>query len=496
MLELLKNDDNRKGHGVFRCVCGAEKSIRKSAVKSGGTKSCGCHRRRIAVQNGKCATTHGMSNTPVYTKWAGLKNLCKEWSESFESFYDFVKGDWEAGKTGITIKEGYKKLSPESIILTSINEAKRINTARTSMWKHGVEHHTQLEEVKSKARKTNMDRYGGSPSSNEEVKEKIRQTCLRKYGVDHYSKSDEGRQKARSLFQVHDGKTGKELAEDIGVSASHMNKMIREHGYEHAIQYERNYTFIESVIANILNELGVRYEQNVKIGDKFADFVLPDHMVVIEADGLYWHSDAINKDNRYHINKRFLYQDLGYKPLFFREDEIHNRTTAVKSVIQNAVRKCQKVFARKCNIVELTKNESKFFFTSNHLMGAGRGRCFGLEYEGEVVCAMQIVNKQAYTDISRFCTRGGWSVVGGFSRLIKKIEREINPRSIQTFVDMRYGTGEYLKSLGFTKKSEHISFRWIKNCESVHRMKFSGNSGYEKGWSKIWDCGQSKFVKS
>lgn len=190
-----------------------------------------------------------------------------------------------------------------------------------------------------------------------------------------------------------------------------------------------------------------------------------------------------------------MYQDLGYKPLFFREDEIHNNTNAVRSIIQNAVCKCRKVFARKCKIALLTKNESKAFFHSNHLMGAGRGMTFGLMYDDEVVCAIQVVNKKNYTDISRFCTKSGWSVVGGYSRLIKKIEREINPRSIQTFVDMRYGTGEYLKGLGFTKESEHISFRWTKNCESVHRMKFKSNSGYDNGWNKIWDCGQSKFTK-
>jgi hypothetical protein len=101
MLTFVKNDDNRRGHGIYECKCGTIKSIRKSAVNSHGTKSCGCHRRETASINGKMVTTHGMCDSPIYRKWAGLKtknSLCMEW-QSFEVFYDFVKNDWNNGMT-------------------------------------------------------------------------------------------------------------------------------------------------------------------------------------------------------------------------------------------------------------------------------------------------------------------------------------------------------------------------------------------------------------
>lgn len=45
-LTALRPDPERKGYWIFRCDCGTEKSIRARNVFSGGTKSCGCARRK------------------------------------------------------------------------------------------------------------------------------------------------------------------------------------------------------------------------------------------------------------------------------------------------------------------------------------------------------------------------------------------------------------------------------------------------------------------
>jgi hypothetical protein len=97
-------------------------------------------------------------------------------------------------------------------------------------------------------------------------------------------------------------------------------------------------------------------------------------------------------------------------------------------------------------------------------------------------------------DISRFCSSRGISVIGGFSKLLKNFERDYKPNYIQTFIDLRYGTGSYLPSLGFTRKSCYPSFSWTDGENTYHRLKFRGNSGYRQGLIKIWDCGQAKFI--
>ena len=55
------------------CKCGTEKSVFGANLRAGKTKSCGCYgRERYKVIN----KTHGMSKTPEFRIWSGLKSRC------------------------------------------------------------------------------------------------------------------------------------------------------------------------------------------------------------------------------------------------------------------------------------------------------------------------------------------------------------------------------------------------------------------------------------
>tara|TARA_Y100000593_G_C4261814_1_gene312614 strand:- start:867 stop:1193 length:327 start_codon:yes stop_codon:yes gene_type:complete len=51
----------------------------------------------------------------------------------------------------------------------------------------------------------------------------------------------------------------------------------------------RDYTNQENIIALILDEFGMRYEQQFHIPPYILDFYIPDIKMVIEADGVYGH---------------------------------------------------------------------------------------------------------------------------------------------------------------------------------------------------------------
>ena len=96
-LKLIEKKENRKG--LFKCSCGTEKQIRISSVKSGSTKSCGCHRKKQAVINGKSVKTHGESKSKLYRLWADLKTkgkLSKEFYE-YQNFKDWAKDKYKPG---------------------------------------------------------------------------------------------------------------------------------------------------------------------------------------------------------------------------------------------------------------------------------------------------------------------------------------------------------------------------------------------------------------
>jgi hypothetical protein len=102
--------------------------------------------------------------------------------------------------------------------------------------------------------------------------------------------------------------------------------------------------------------------------------------------------------------------------------------------------------------------------------------------------------KKGVLEISRFCNELNISVTGGFTKLLKGIIVAESPDEIMTFTDLRYGDGEYLKDFGFEKATNHLSFKWTDFYRIYNRMNFPGNSGYNVGLFKIWDCGQAKWV--
>lgn len=392
---------------------------------------------------------------------------------------------------------------------------------QTSLINFGVENPQSLDIVKNKTKKTCLEKYGEiAPAKSNSIKEKIcntnlqkygkkyytqtekflkssQDTCLKKYGENHYNKSIEGRKRLRKssikrgIAIIIDGKTLSEIAKEKGVAASSIHQKYKKIGNQ-VVSYKKNESFLETVIKKHLESNNINFLHNKKIGNYFPDFSFNN--IIIECDGLYWHSDIFHNSS-YHKNKRDFYIKSGYRPFFFREDEIINKLEIVKSIISNSIHINKKIYARQCIFKPISKSIAKDFFENNHLMGNGNGLCFGLYFEDLLVSVMSVKKINNGLDVSRFCCLNNYSVIGGFSKLLKNIEKKFNPDFVQTFIDLRYGSGEYLKDFGFIKESERVSFKWVKDNKTVHRMNFPGNTGYDHGFNKIWDCGQAKWVK-
>ena len=87
---------------VCKCDCGNTATVRANSLKHGRVKSCGCLRSESNLQR---KTTHGLSNTRLYSVWNNMKKrctnpnaqnykrygargicVCDEWANSFENF--------------------------------------------------------------------------------------------------------------------------------------------------------------------------------------------------------------------------------------------------------------------------------------------------------------------------------------------------------------------------------------------------------------------------
>lgn len=461
----------------------------------------------------------------LYTIWRAIKTKCKKYNIELEdswldynAFYQdnistyqenlcfsridcmrgFVKGNCNySSRSEISAKNG--KVGGKKRKGIKQSKETRAKIQETCIARYGTTSPLLNSQIKDKIKQTLLDKYGVDHSSKMvKTQETKRKKSLEKHGVDHYTKTPEYKQAAKQraidsgLTYIYDGKTAEVIAKELGVSLSGFHQRVRNYGYESAIKMEKTKTDIEHRMEQLLYKLQIKYLTGQTVDKYKPDFILPDHNIIIECDGLYWHSDAIQKDKYYHRDKKQLYKDKGYNALFFREDEIIAKIDIVESMVAHRCKMSKSIFARKCTIEELPFKEIEPFLQSYHLMSVGSGKGVCLKYNGEIVAVSQIVQRD-YIDISRFCTKPMINIVGGFSKVMSYLKKYNKP--IQTFIDGRYGTGDYLLELGFELKNKDISFKWVKNDKTFHRMKYKGNTGYQEKCYKIWDCGQYKYVK-
>lgn len=392
-----------------------------------------------------------------------------------------------------------------------------------SLAKHGVKNSAQREEVRSKIRDTNIDRLQSEEfkiqikktnlekHGNENamlvqsIVDKQKQTLLYKYGVDNIMKYSDTAKKAaqkmkqtkidKGIIKIYDGKSRPDWAKEIGFSRSQFGKLVVAYGIDEAIKMQPFKTKLEKTFEDFLQEYNINYISQFRIDRKIADFKIDN--LLIEVDGLYWHSDAAKIDINYHINKKTAYENSGYDSLFFREDEIRDKFEIVKSMVLNRLNRSTKIFARKCKVDKIDDKAANIYFETNHLMGKGRGTSYVLSLNDSVVAALRLKrNKNNDYEISRFCNSKFLTVTGAFSKLLSFAIKDKKPDSIMTFIDKRYGKGNYLKSLGFSYVHIYPSFRWTDGWETFHRLKFPGNSGYNQNLFKLYDCGQAKYILS
>lgn len=457
----------------------------------------GCHRERRQKRVPKNRITEEEA-----------KKRLKKFSENKEYSVTLVEYGGAATKVSTFMDSEYGEFTGKlnQVLLSVKNHPerglkKRLDIISSEEWaaahKSGIRN-VDWENRNKKLRQTFLDRYGKEHALQvPEFQKKRKETSIEKYGKDHFCKTREGSARIKEgqinsgFTHVLDGRTLKEHADSLGKAYTTFQAQVKKYGFEIAKSITLEESGLEKLFSKILDKHDLNYETQYSIQGKRADFKLNN--LIVECDGLYYHSDLfLHKE--YHKDKKDLYEKEGFSSLFFREDEIINKPEIIESILLNKLGKTpHRVFARKCRVEEIPKDRANTFFSENHLMGKGRGRCFGLVESNNLLSAVRIVNHKNLIKIDRFCNKINHSVVGGFGKLLKKCLKEYN-KDVEYFVDCRYGSGDFLTAFGFQEQSNHLSFKWVKGLNSVHRLKFKGNTGYEHGYRKLWDCGQKKFI--
>ena len=292
------------------------------------------------------------------------------------------------------------------------------------------------------------------------------------------------------------------------VPLSTVRRIAKQHGLEVAFQYAEQYggnkTSLEIICSSMLRI--EKHTSGIKMATgkyRYPDFKISD-TVYLDVDGLAYHT-VERRGVGYHAKKREEYSEIGLQLIQVHGDEVATKPEIVKSILAHASGNTStKIAGRKCAIVEVSNKDAAEFFSNNHLMGHyPASKSIGLQADGVLVAVMSYAKYSKFTDIKRFCTLINTSVQGGFSKLLKHLIKIENPKKIVNYVDLRYGTGKHLESLGFRHVKTHIGVFYTDGFKKVSRQTLikrpAGMSQKEYAeelkLKKVEDAGQAKFIR-
>ena len=110
----------------------------------------------------------------------------------------------------------------------------------------------------------------------------------------------------------------------------------------------------------------------------------------------------------------------------------------------------------------------------------------------------------------RLCTKGGYTVVGGFGKILKYFEKQYNPLKLITYASLDISNGNVYKMFFDESVITKPGYYWVKGSKKYNRYNFTKQKlvklgydsnkteneiMYELGYVKLYDSGNLKFTK-
>lgn len=417
----------------------------------------------------------------------------------------------------------------------SISKEEILNKrANTSIERFGVPNYQNVKSVKEKQSATKIKN-----NVFEKSRVKKEQTCLKLYGNKKYTNPKKAvetkKNKIKNFESLNNVINLTRLMNEIGQGFLSLDfKRIYDSSGNCYLSHEdelrcreyaktnHNLKSVSSSEKDILDFVKGIYKGNVLenvrgfIKGYELDILIPDLKVAIEFNGSYWHSTSFLKKD-YHLNKTLMCKEKGVRLIhIFEYDWIHKRPIC-ESIIRNAVspNTLNIIYARKCTFQKVEDYSLyKRFLNENHLQGFVTSKdVYGLYYNGELVELISFGNicfRKSEIELLRSCTKIGYKVIGGFSKLIKNS----GFNNFISYVDRATFTGDSYLRIGFKLVSESepsyfyvgkqntVKYNRI-SCQKYKLPKLLGEQFDESltetenmlkaGYFKVYDCGTFKM---
>ena len=400
----------------------------------------------------------------------------------------------------------------------------------TNLEKWGFEVASKSDDIKIKTENTNLEKWGfKSPSMNDLVKNKVRNTNLSKYNVTNIMYSENFRKKfiiSNELGYV--SYKGNRFYEFLCESCGLNYEIDYDNFYKRSLRKVSTCTLCFPIKENSsIKEVELRnYILSIYSGEVISnyrngleiDIYLPEIKLGIEFNGLYWHNDD-KLDKNYHLNKLKYFEDKDIQIINVWEDDWDNNREIIKSQIRNLISTPERrIYARNLEVKQIFDTYLvRSFLANNHIQGFIRSTIkLGLFSGDELVSIMTFDTSEGRKkmeeggwNLSRFCSKINYSIIGGASKLLKHFIKNWKPKRVISFADMDWSRGNLYKKLGFNLNNTlKPDFKYVVDGKRINKQRFSKKRLTKMGYDieltestiinslnipKVWGCGQLKF---
>jgi hypothetical protein len=271
------------------------------------------------------------------------------------------------------------------------------------------------------------------------------------------------------------GYTTSIIAEKLGCSSNYVATKSRDLGYP--FPNNRSISSYEIKMKEFLESIGQKVQTNTRkaLGGLEIDLFIPESGIGIEINGVYWHQyheDSYSRiDKMYHKRKTDLAEEKGIRLLQIFDYELldDRKMEIIESIISGGCNKNKRIFARNCTIKEIDSDSYQKFLDNNHIKGSIKSRVkIGLFYNDEIVMIAGFskprFNKKYEWELIRLCSKTGFIVVGGATKIFSNFKKLYKPKSVISYCDRRFFTGSVYEKIGMKKiDSNEPNYVWVKN---------------------------------
>lgn len=216
--------------------------------------------------------------------------------------------------------------------------------------------------------------------------------------------------------------------------------------------------------------------QQQKIDGWRYDIAIPSKKIVIEYNGVWWHSSGAGTYKKKHLIKRRVAEGAGWRLVTIWSDDYMGDPEKWKGFIERTLGlvELNSVGARKFNIHYLDRDLAMAHHAAHHVQieKPPGGIHVGAYLGDKLIAAMTVRVEQGQHVISRYTIAQGYTSPGLLLRLMKRVSTDKPCAKWVSYCDMDHFSGGLYKAAGFEQEGYSLQLTYTYGGTRVRRERF------------------------